>query len=173
MKSSDRNIENSLRSYASRLQANNLDAHMILYSNNHLFECNPRSREIRPFNSVKWYSLESKGFDNILSVLEAIFDAIYPIIETENISTEIGSIINRTIAVEISSIIEKINEGSFNIYYNKNNKQNTIFITFYDIKDDTCDECHKLNNYLIELYDKWNNAMLFLLNNYDDIEDLF
>lgn len=174
MKSSDRGIETSLRSYASRLQSNNLDAHMVLYSNNHLFECNPRSKEIRPFNSVKWYQLESKGFDNILFVLEAIYNTIYPRIDDEHIDIEIGSIVNRTIAIKMESMINKIlGEGSFLISFSGYNKQETMLVNFYDIKSKVYKECKELNNFLIDKYDRWNKAMLFLLNNYDDVKDLF
>ena len=174
MKSSDRNVENSLRSYASRLQSNNLDAHMILYSNNHLFECNPRTKEIRPFNCVKWYQLESKGYDNILCVLESVFNAIYPRIDDENIDIEIGSVINRTIAIDMNDMTNKaLGEGAFIISFNGYCKQETLLVSFYDIQSKVHEECKALNEYLIDAYDKWNKAMLFLLNNYDDVKDLF
>lgn len=174
MKSSDRGIDNSLRSYASRLQSNNLDAHMILYSNNHLFECNPRTKEIRPFNCVKWYQLDSKGFDNILYVLEALFNTIYPRIDDENIDIEIGSIVNRTIAIDMDSIINKIRyDGSFMIYFNGYCKSETMLVSFYDIQSRAYKECKELNEFLTDIYDKWNKAMLFLLNNYEDVKDLF
>lgn len=174
MKSSERGIDNSLRSYASRLQSNNLDAHMILYSNNHLFECNPRTKEIRPFNCVKWYQLESKGFDNILYVLEALFNTIYPRIDDESTDIEIGTIVNRTIAIDMDNMINKIRyDGSFMIYFNGYRKSETMLVSFYDIQSKAYKECKELNEFLTDKYDKWNKAMLFLLNNYEDVKDLF
>ena len=51
-------LETCIEAYKSRLENNNLDLHMILYSCNHCFEYNPYTKEIRPFNSIFWYNLE-------------------------------------------------------------------------------------------------------------------
>ena len=61
----DKKICRMMNNYEARLRYNNLTLHFIIHYKNRAFEYNPISKEIRPFDSLIWYNLNSISVDNI------------------------------------------------------------------------------------------------------------
>lgn len=151
-------LETCMESYKSRLRNNNIDLHMVLYSCNHCFEYNPNTKEIRPFNSLFWYNLD-KGlnenkYSNILEYLKKKHEEIrnsYPYYN--EINYPIGIVLENTLAVDMNKLVEDI--------IPKENIKNS---------KDIIDECNTMIIFLKEMYQNWKDILLFVLNNYKDID---
>jgi hypothetical protein len=156
-------IETYLKSYESRLRNNNLDLHMILYSCNHCFEFNPYSKEIRPFNSIFWYNLDEGENENkyysILKYLEIKHDIAKDTYPYNFLSDSIGIIMDNTLAVDLNKLIEDIipNDSSIPEILRKSN---------------IISECNSLIQNMEEMYSNWRDIMMFVLDNYDQIDKI-
>ena len=153
MKSKDRIcLENYIEAYKSRLKNNNLDLHMVLYSCNHCFEFNPYTKEIRPFNSIFWYNLD-KGtnenrYQSILEYLKIKYE------EAKEYSNPIGLIVENTLAVDMNDLIDSIS--------NNNDEESKNILN----------ECDNMIKSIEEMYSNWSDIMMFVLNNYKDIDKI-
>lgn len=155
MKSKDRIcLENYIEAYKSRLKNNNLDLHMVLYSRNHCFEFNPYTKEIRPFNSIFWYNLD-KGtnenkYQSILEYLKIKYEEAkeYP-------ANPIGLIVENTLAVDMNNLMDSISNNS-----NDEESKNIL------------SECDNMIKLIEEMYSNWSDIMMFVLNNYKDIDKI-
>lgn len=158
----ERSMQNTIRTYISRIKNNNLDYHMILYSNSHLFEYNPKTKEFRPFNSIKWYELDDDLFYNILRYLDSIYE-ILSSYDNPDINQEVSMKVGNTILIDLSKLTENL----------KRSIPNVKATTFTELcLKNSITECNNLIEYISDIYDKWNRVALFILNNYEDIEDL-
>lgn len=158
----ERSMQNTIRTYISRIKNNNLDYHMILYSNNHLFEYNPKTKEFRPFNSIKWYELDDDSFYNILRYLDSIYE-ILSSYDNPDINQEICMKVENTILIDLFKLKENLRKSIPNV-------KATTF-TELCLKNSIM-ECNNLIEYISDIYDKWNKVALFVLSNYEDIEEL-
>lgn len=155
MKSKDRIcLKNYIEAYKSRLKNNNLDLHMVLYSRNHCFEFNPYTKEIRPFNSIFWYNLD-KGtnenkYQSILEYLKIKYEEAkeYP-------ANSIGLIVENTLAVDMNNLMDSISNNS-----NDEESKNIL------------SECDNMIKLIEEMYSNWSDIMMFVLNNYKDIDKI-
>ena len=157
-----KSMQSTIRTYLSRIKNNNLDFHMLLYSDNHLFEYNPKSGEFRPFNSIKWYCLDEEKFYNIFRYLDSIYELLSSY-DNDDINNDIGIIIGNTIAVDL-------NKAKDNLESSIPNTNGTTFTEMCLRK--SIDECENLIDYFLDIYEKWNKVGLFVLNNYEDINEL-
>lgn len=155
-------LETYIRAYESRLKNNNLELHMVLYSCEHCFEFNPYTKEIRPFNSIFWYSLDHGNVENkystILNYLKLKHDAAIDKYPYNFTPESIGIIMENTLAVDLEKLVEDIipNDDSIS---QKSKSRMTL-------------ECIDLMKSIEKLYSNWRDIMLFVLNNYDHVENI-
>lgn len=150
-----RRMRDIVKSYISRLENNNLDINIILTSKSHMYEINPYTKKIRPFNSIIWYELDNLGvFDDVISFISKDYDEFKN--SGENLGElskyKYGYVDKNTVVYELEKIKEK-SQG----YKNDNNKR---IIT----------QCDRLGRIIDDLYSSWNNAYSFLINNYNKKE---
>lgn len=155
-------LETYIRAYESRLKNNNLELHMILYSCEHCFEFNPYTKEIRPFNSIFWYNLDHGDTENkyntVLKYLKDKHDDATDIYPYNFTPESIGIIMENTLAVDLEKLIDDIIPNDRSI-----DKVTKSKISL---------ECKDLIQSIEKLYSNWKDIMMFVLNNYKDIDNI-
>lgn len=150
-------IENSI----ARLQCNNLDLHVILYFEKHMFEFNPLNKVIRPFNSLLWYDLTKEDkYYGILGYLELFYNKVSNFDISEYDDYDFISLANNTIAIDIEGLRDYI-ILDISTFFCHNNKAAVIR------------ELDKLKNDLNTIYGKWNKLILHTISEYEEIGDIF
>ena len=146
----DKKICRMMNNYEARLRYNNLTLHFIIHYKNRAFEYNPISKEIRPFDSLIWYNLNSISVDNICKYLESLYYLINPFISTDMICTDIGTSVENSMVIKIQGlndfvISDKVIIGSREFKVTNNVVDSKII----DI------EYSNLITYLQKIYDDW------------------
>ncbi len=162
-----RRMQDIVKSYISRLENNNLDINIVLISESHMYEMNPYTKKIRPFNSIIWYDLDSLGeFSELIGFISRAYDELKNsgIIENNNNLSEgeilqykYGYIDKNTVVYQIEKIKSGLTEES----------------TRHSIR--IAGQCDKLSDTIDDLYDTWNMAYKFLINGLDksDVNKIF
>lgn len=148
----------TLQAYKSRLRTAQNEYSVILYCRDHLFEFNPSTIEIRPFNSIIWYDINMDEFTNFIYhiVFIHIRTTASEIDEKDIMESDVCAIYDKMITVDISDPDKFIKEYSSEDGDHKVLKESM----------------ENFASYITDLYDNWNDAYTFLLNNYADIDKL-
>lgn len=161
-----RRMRDIVRSYISRLENNNLDINIVLISESHMYEMNPYTKKIRPFNSIIWYDLDSLGdFSELVGFISNAYDELKNdgTIEKNNLSDgeilqyKYGYIDKNTVIYQIEKIKSELTEAC----------------TRHSIR--IAGQCDKLSDTIDDLYNTWNTAYEFLINGLDksDVNKIF
>ncbi len=140
-----------ISTYKSRLRTNTSGLNVILYYCNYMYEFNPLTNEVRPFNSLMWYNISSNKYQDILGYIMDIYNDIDMGImdDTNNYVVD-----NNTVLIDLTTLRDEI---TFSKVINGNMKLELSM------------ELDSLKTKLEEVYDEWRNLALFVLNNYEDI----
>lgn len=158
----DKKICRIMNNYEARLRYNNLDLHLVIHYKNRAFEYNPISKEIRPFNSLFWYNLDSINAEHITRYLEQLYYLINPFVSTDMVCTDIGTIIEKSMVIKIQGLNEKVISDKVAI------GGRPLYVT----RDESIDkkivnvEYANLITYLQKIYDDWYE---FITTIHDDL----
>lgn len=141
-----------MQTYKTRLRMNNVGLNTILYCCNYMYEYNPNTYEIRPFNSLVWYNIDSKKYNDILTYIEEKYDDV--ILGDPN---NCDQVIDNTMIINLDNLKEEI-------MYSK-------VINAYKSMD-LIVELDSLTDKIKNVYNEWRKLALFVLNSYDDIDNI-
>lgn len=135
-----------LSSYEARMRNNNIGLNMVLYCNNYIYEYNPDTYEIRPFNSLVWYYIDNDIYDHILTELRNDYNTVLFAHNKNTPILEYGYISNNTVVINLEEM------------------QNAF------LPKRTMEELNCLLSKLKSLYDQWKNIALFMANQYTPLD---
>lgn len=139
----------------SRLRSNTSGMGIILYYCNYMYEFNPLTNEIRPFNSLVWYDIDSYKYRDILDYIMDIYNDMDMGIMDDVITNYV--IDNNTILIDLSVLKDEIDNSDI---INKK------------LKLELGMELNALKSKIEDIYNEWRNLALFVLNNYDGIDKI-
>lgn len=145
-------VEQLMQAYKTRLRMNNVGLNTILYSCNYMYEYNPVTHEIRPFNSLVWYTLDSVKYTNILDYIEDKYD-------NANLGDpeDINCIIDNTMIVNLDNLKDEILDSD------------TISS---DKVMSLVEELDSFGDKIKSVYNEWRRLALFVLNSYENIDNI-
>ena len=150
-------LKKLIKSCQSRISNNNTDLHVIIYSCNRVFEYQPYSETIQPFNSIIWYKIDDTKFYNILEYIRDKYDLIkstqFSNSDISGLSDIGGCIINNTLLIKTDLFKDALSK----------NKENLV------------NEYDEFIDYINSKYTEWDDMVRFVLDNYDrsKVEMLF
>lgn len=168
-----------IRQSMSQIKSYNLPIHMILYCKNNLYDFNPDSFEVRPYNSVIWYTINKDAYAAFLDYLKDIYDAaclkeIGSEDATEEKDYTVGILEGNVLAIDIDKLILcvdqyiKINESFANNFTGLKEE-----LVSCECEIEECryiiSEANEFIDAVSDIYALWNKYLYDILAN--DIND--
>ena len=151
-------MRNLLQSYKIRMNINNnVGLNVILYCHNFMYEYNPFTHEIRPFNSLIWYKLDTDKYPDLIEYIEKEYSNIDTDKAYSGENVGIGSIINNTLVISLDQLRDIIFNSE---EINKVTKYNLV------------SQLNALIFRIKVLYEEWRKVATFILEEYSEVENI-
>lgn len=140
-----------ISSYEARIRNNNIGLNMVLYFDNHIYEYNPDTYEIRPFNSFVWYTISGAKYDSIITKIRDEYNKVLlsnTKNNTMNTITKSSHVLNNTLIINLEEFRQDLK------------------------KYEEINELNKLIGKLRSIYDEWRKLCYYILDNYEGVDNI-